>query len=378
MYAVRFGIDSVVGWQSKKMAAENKMENSWSQSGAPVVPKYKSSLRFDVVYKSMPVRRFTKENLFRILYSDSEGDLVCGNALKLMYSGSCHEEILLEEGGYTCEIIYIYIDQNTGHTINRSQVLLEKLAGFDDSYIRSENVLWRIRVQHIDEMIKLYSYFADQNESVTLTHLRKIASNKKISKNVQLRIDSESRSPDASSSSRSSELSEHRVEEVTEVHQLSVEIWSKTVLLTHKCFDLADNNRIIFEEFLLKYDITSFLDFLRITKQVIRLENDNFQLNFGSPVLENNDFWKMDQKHQDDYFRLAKLSSLSEKLSGISKQKRRVCERKKKKHNADHDVEPKSLKKFDENGELCSNPNVRGDASLFEQLTELFDEKFEN
>ena len=37
LYAVCFGIDSVVGWRSKKMAAENKMENGWSQSGAPVV-----------------------------------------------------------------------------------------------------------------------------------------------------------------------------------------------------------------------------------------------------------------------------------------------------------------------------------------------------
>ena len=362
------------------MAAENKMENGWSQSGAPVVPKYKSSLRFDVVYNLVSVRRFTKENLFRILYSDSEGDLVCGNALKLRYSASCHEEVLLEGGGYMCEIIYIFIDQYTGHhTINRSQVLLEKLVGFDESYIRSENVLWKIRVGHIDEMIKLYSYFADEKESVNLTHLRKIATNTKLSKNVQLRI-GESRSSDASSSRPSTQLSEYRVEEAAEMHQLSVEIWSNTVLLTHKCFDLADNSRIIFEEFLLKYDITSFLDFLRITRQIILLENDcGFQLD-SSTTSENTDFMEMDQKHRFDYSTLAKLSVISEKLSSISKQKKRRCERKKKKQSDDAGrVEPKSLRKFDENNALCSNnDDVPGNASLFEQLTELFDGNFEN
>ena len=375
MYAVR--IDSVVDRRSRKMAAENKTEDSWSRSGV-VVPKYKSSLRFDVVYNLVPVRRFTKENLFRILYSDSQGDLVCGNALRMTYSASCNEETLSEGRGYTCELVYIFIDQYTGHhTINRSQVLLEKLTGFEESYIRSEHVLWRIRVGHIDEMIKLYSYFADENESVNLTHLRKIATNKKISKHVQLRIDNsgEYRSPDASSTRPSSgHYPERRVEqEAAEMHQLSVEIWSNTVLLTHRCFDLVDGGRMIFEEFLLKYDITSFLDFLRITRQIIILENDGgFQLETTS---ENTDFTEMNQKRRFDYSTLAKLSAISEKLSGISKQKKRG--KRKKQH--DERVEPKSLKTFDENNAQCSNEDdVQSNASLFEQLTELFDGKFEN
>ena len=109
---------------------------------------------------------------------------------------------------------------------------------------------------------------------------------------------------------------------------------------------------------------------MRITRQIIILENDGgFQL---ETTLENTDFT---EKHRFDYSTLAKLSVISEKLSSIPKHKKRG----KRKKRPDERVEPKSLRTFDENNALCSNEDdVQGNASLFEQLTELFDGKFEN
>jgi hypothetical protein len=244
----------------------------------------KASMRFDALYNLIAIKRFTKSHLFRVVYSDSKGDLVSANALKLEYSFSFRRTSPECEGWI--EIVYVYIDAAHGHFINRSQVFLESNdAASSDCYIKHEHLLSSIAIQNLDVLIDLFSAFQDNN-SFNLTHLRKVASSKSLSKTSEILSDA--------SNIR---------------HVVCVQLWTKTVLLVHKCYNNLDGTMISCE-YLIKNDILSYVDFLKITSTVMKLENDQY-FGYNEELL---------------YTSLAKLSAISDNLHNNNRKKtKRSC-----------------------------------------------------
>ena len=69
-------------------------------------------------------------------------------------------------------------------------------------------------------------------------------------------------------------------------HVLKVKIWAKTVLMTHEQLDVR-SNELQSCDFLVKSDILSFGEFLKITKLILELENE--EMNQQSiPFIQNN------------------------------------------------------------------------------------------
>ena len=213
-----------------------------------MVTAQKASMRYDAVYNLITVKRFTKNHLFRVIYSDSKGELVSANALKLEYSFSFRKSSPECQGWK--EIVYIYIDGVYGHFINRSQVFLESNDSSSDCYIKHEHLLSSIAIQSLDKLIELFCTFQDEHSSLNLTHLRKLATSKHLSKTSQVLT-------------------------CNLLHNVSLQLWTKTVLLIHKCYN-ADDGKMMSCEYLIKSDILSYIDFLKITSTVMRLENRDY------------------------------------------------------------------------------------------------------
>lgn len=237
------------------------------------VTAQRASMRYDAVYNLVTVKRFTKRHLFRVIYSDSKGDLISANALRLEHSFSFRKNSPECQGWV--EILYVYIDSVHGNFINRSQVFLETNGSSSDCYIKQEHLLSSIDVQSLDVLINLFCTFQDEDLSMNLTHLRKLAISKHLSKSSQV----------VTNNLR---------------HAVSVQLWTKTVLLVHQCFNNL-NGKMLSCEYLIKNDILSYIDFIKITNTIVKLENSQyFECGYNEDML---------------YTSLAKLSAISDNFA---------------------------------------------------------------
>ena len=241
----------------------------------------RASMRYDAVFDLVSVKRFTKCNLFRVIYSDSNGDLISANALKLKHSFSFRKNSPECQGWI--EILYLYIDSVHGTYINRSQVFLETNGSSSDCYIQQEHLLSSIDVRCLDVLINLFCTFQDDDLSMNLTHLRKLATSKNLSGTSQV----------VANGLR---------------HVISVQLWTKTVLLVHQCFNQLEDGKMLSCEYLIKNDILSYIDFFKITDTILKLENGAY---FGCGY--NEDML---------YTNLAKLSAISDNFANVRPVKR--------------------------------------------------------
>lgn len=221
----------------------------------------KSSMRYDAVLHLTGVKNSTKKNLMRVLYYDSCEQLVCANAVRLVCSSSYKDA--LDES--VSEIVYVSIDQEKGHFLKRCQTSLQQVSE-REFFILQERLLFSIRIDHISPILRLFDVFRDsKTQRLNLTHLRKLATRKSCLKKSEVFL----RTP-----------VDGDVEARLESHSLELGLCVKTPMFAHRRWSVKDvtldgdaRSELASCQYLVKTDIFSYVDFLKITSTILQLEN---------------------------------------------------------------------------------------------------------
>lgn len=285
------------------MSAFEHIDESCSNCLEPnfnrAIAKY--SMRYDAVYHLLDIRKSSKRCLLRVVYFDFEcKEMISTNALKLEFPSASQEGMQLNR----FEIVYVYIDSsiNQDHTLRRSDVVLVEMTGSDDMIITNEHILSNVSIANTGLILELYHSFTDSSNAFNLTTLRKIASKKTAVKSVNKIMPN---SWNVEEVKRSNFFNESMDKNFTN-HVLRIQIYAKTLLLTHEQYSISSVLRT--SDHLLKGDILSYLDFLKITNLIINLEQSR-QMH----CLQNKNIVQNDSDVL--YSSLVKLSVISDNLN---------------------------------------------------------------
>ena len=287
----------------------------------------KSSMRYDAVLHLTGVKNSTKNNLMRVFYYDSCEQLVCANAVRLVCSSSYRDG--LDES--VSEIVYVSIDREKGHFLKRSQTSLQQISE-REFFILQERLLFSIRFDHISSIVRLFDVFRDsKTQRLNLTHLRKLATRKSCLKKSEVLLRT---SVDGDVETRS------------ESHSLELGLCVKTPMFVHRRWLVKDEkpdggfrSELASCQYLVKTDIFSYVDFLKITSTILQLENG-----------KNVDCAPHRRGDEDAvYESLSSLSAISENL-----------ERRRKMRSAAKNSKDSKKRKIDEKKRVLNEPSDLG------------------
>ena len=301
----------------------SKMTEVRSGLNDGAVNNAKSSMRYDAVLHLTEVKNSTKKNLMRVFYYDSCGELVCANAVRLVCSSSYKDG--LDES--VSEIVYVSIDREKGHFLKRCQTSLQQVSE-REFFILQERLLFSIRIDHISSIVRLFDVFRDsKTQRLNLTHLRKLATRKSCLKKSEVLLC----------------VGSGEVETRSESHSLELGLCVKTPMFVHRRWFVKDDDggfrsELASCQYLVKTDIFSYVDFLKITSTILQLENG-----------KNVD--RAPHRHGDDdafYESLSSLSTISENL-----------ERRRKRRSAAKNSKDSKKRKIEEK-EVLNEPSDLG------------------
>ena len=261
----------------------------------------KRVMRCDALFHLMKIRTFTKQNILRINYSDENNVLVFTNALRLKFG-----TVRLDDETES-EIVYFHFDAVAArHVLYRSACLLEKDDAYGEWKVKNEKVLSRVEICHLEELLNLYMSYVEKQEHFNLTALRRIACRKNSDKSREVYL--QNFASDNGHSTPTVNITRH-------VLQLQLHI--NSVVFSHKQYDFPSTSERSFD-YLVKKDILSYVDFLKLNQVIFALENAQ-----NGNTMNN-----------DSVFRssISKLDYISEQLSQVH-EKNKVLKRKRKFHD---------------------------------------------
>ena len=265
--------------------------------------KRKTTLRCEAIFHLLKIKKFTKQHIIRIVYANKNNEIISTNALRLEFSSASHDRNDSER----CELVYVYYDWTLpSHLVHRSSCILHKCNEMDEWILTDEIILSSIHIVHMDSIINLYHDFTKDMNEFNLTILRKIASKKSNIKTLDASLS-------LMSNTKNLDCSNFTENNYTK-HTLEVQIYSKSVIISHKQTDIT-SNIIISLDYLAKNDILAYVDFLQLNQIIFAIEeNKDIENNVTSLF----------------HISLLKLSRLSDRLceyenknESISLQKRR-------------------------------------------------------
>lgn len=246
----------------------------------------KHVMRCDSVFHLLKVKSFTKKQLIRLIYMDEDACLIFTNGLRLKFSS------FRSDGGGESEIVYIRFDFfGRNRALYRSRCWLEKCESSGNWNIRNEKILSRIQIGHLNEIIELYAGYTSGLEDFNLTRLRKIITKK--SSRVVREILLENRTLD--NKDNLEQLSEFPAKINSTRHILELQMHLGSLVFSHRQYDNA--NAEISLDYLVKNDIISNLDFLRLSRLIFALHEEqcaSSEIGSSSNLLSHSSASKLD------------------------------------------------------------------------------------
>ena len=288
-------------------------------------------MRCEALFHFIKVKTFTKQHLIRVVYVDETGVEVSTNALHLKFSS-----IRLDDDTGKREIVYVRHDFMTGiHILYRSGCILEKHAENNDWLIKKEIVLSWIEIGHVEELINLYLNFTDGLENFNLTFLRKIACKKsnrrvkdtKLQSHVHQLYDEKNHAKCCSGINNKTH------------HVLELQLHVGSVVFSHQQYNECLPHQCSLD-YLVKNDILSYIDFLRLNQIIL-----TYEMNRHSCIEGNN------LTHQSS---LLKLDYICEQLTNDREDKTNKLRKKRK----FHEICDQALNGFVLSTNKCNKDNV--------------------
>ena len=168
------------------------------------------------------------------------------------------------------EIVYIRLDTVAGHhTLYRSACSLEEGYGYGEWNVKHENVQSRTEVAHLEDLVNLYMSYVEKPKDFNLTTLRRIASEKNSNRTRELFLQNLTWSSETDSGYCTFLTP---VPNITR-HVLQLQLHINCVVFSHKQYDISASTERSFD-YLVKRDILSYADFLRLNQVILALENE--------------------------------------------------------------------------------------------------------
>ena len=267
----------------------------------------KRVVRCDALFNLMKIKTFTRRSILRINYLDENGVRVSTNALRLKFG-----TIRLEDRETGSEIVYFHFDAVAGrHILYRSACRLEKDEGCGEWKMTHEKNLSRVEICHLEELLNLYmSYVEKRGEHLNLTTLRKIACRKYGDRSREVYLQNLASSDEIAGCP----VLLTPTANVTR-HVLQLHLHANCVVFSHRQYDFPSTSERSLD-YLVKKDILAYVDFLKLSRAILALENEQLNENAAN---------------NDSVFRssVMKLDYISEQLSRV-RERNKVLKRKRK------------------------------------------------